>query len=722
MSRDPYDPCPCGSGNKLKFCCADVAAEMDKVERLLGNNQPHMAIQAMEKLRKAHPKSQWVSVCLASTLINDERSADAKQVLKPLLKEHPEQPFANALYALASYNADGYPACKRAVQRAFKQSTQSYPDLVGTLAHAVAESLLSSGNVMAARQYLVIAMRLGREEHRRELFEELMELDGDTTVAYPLRGVRQPMEFDAEGVAAKPARLAARLAAVGCFDEAADTLQTIAEGRPDDPRLTYDVGLFRAWAGDHAAAIAAFRKASALFDSSADAVECETLAQCLEQADPDRGTPLRLRRYNVKSISQLLSNLDRTERFVRMDRDQEASPREATSPVALYVFLSRPVGENEIYAEWDWKTVPLIEGRLTIFDSDPQGEQPAQVFLTGLEGDELERVTRAFEAAAVDLAKAVQPASEAEAKVENDVSGYIPEFEVPLRWSGFVPPEAPGAVARETARQRWHAVIDEVWPHQKLSALGERSPVEAANDADAAVKLEAALIVFDAYADTRGYMLPIDALRERLSLPMPQPLAIDEQTNLNSLSTLAVHRLQASALSAAQLEQLIKRATVVRHSRLLYDVLRESLQRPDQMSDADTRDRVVATLASLCGSSLRQDETLEWIAKGRAAASQRRNTFEALLEWKMRELTLRIANPDDPQLQELLRDLWHHYGAKLPQLREYLVTMVEVAGVTPPWESAIVTPAGAMAGGAESWSQPQESAGAKKLWLPGSGD
>lgn len=228
MARDPYDPCPCGSGNKLKFCCADVAAEMDKVERLLGNNQPHMAVQNMEKLRETYPKNQWTAVCLASTLINDERPADAKQVLKPILKEHPEQPFANALYALASFNADGYPTCKRAAQRAFKQSTQAFPDLVGTLANAVANSLLDNGKVMAARQYFVIAMRVAREEHRRDLFEELMELDGDTTIAYPLRGVRHPMEFDTEGAAAKPARLAARLAMVGCFDEAADTLETIA--------------------------------------------------------------------------------------------------------------------------------------------------------------------------------------------------------------------------------------------------------------------------------------------------------------------------------------------------------------------------------------------------------------------------------------------------------------------------------------------------------------
>src|SRR5690606_16347272 len=120
----------------------------------------------------------------------------------------------------------------------------------------------NEGKVMAARQYLVIAMRMCNEEHRRLLFEDLMELDGETTAPYPLRGVRHPLEFDATGEAEKPARLAARLAAVGCFDEAADTLQTIAEARPDDPRVGDNIGLFRAWDGDQPAAIAALRKAA----------------------------------------------------------------------------------------------------------------------------------------------------------------------------------------------------------------------------------------------------------------------------------------------------------------------------------------------------------------------------------------------------------------------------------------------------------------------------
>src|SRR5690606_26233978 len=321
-----------------------------------------------------------------------------------------------------------------------------FPELVGTLASALAEAMLNEGQVLAARQYLVLAMRQAREEQRRILFEDLMELDGDTTIPYPLRGVRVPLEFETTPADEKQARLAARLAAVGCFDEAADALEQIAQARPDDPRLWHNVGLYRAWDGNSSAAVEAFRKAAGLFDDHALAVECELLAQCLEQGDPRRGTPLRLRRFDIHSVSQLLSRLDEAERFARTDRDQPQ--RDSSAPAARYVFLSRALRPDEAWRDWNWQSVPLIEGRITIFDADPQSDQPAQAFLVGLEGEALTRAVEAFEQAAGELVQAA--AADEDDEPDSDVTGHIPEFELPLRWSGFVPAEAPGEVARRT--------------------------------------------------------------------------------------------------------------------------------------------------------------------------------------------------------------------------------------------------------------------------------
>ena len=40
MALDPYAPCPCGSGKKLKFCCHDLAPELEKVRNVIARKIP----------------------------------------------------------------------------------------------------------------------------------------------------------------------------------------------------------------------------------------------------------------------------------------------------------------------------------------------------------------------------------------------------------------------------------------------------------------------------------------------------------------------------------------------------------------------------------------------------------------------------------------------------------------------------------------------------------
>ena len=38
MPLDLYDPCPCGSGRKLKFCCRELSGDMERVLKFQENN------------------------------------------------------------------------------------------------------------------------------------------------------------------------------------------------------------------------------------------------------------------------------------------------------------------------------------------------------------------------------------------------------------------------------------------------------------------------------------------------------------------------------------------------------------------------------------------------------------------------------------------------------------------------------------------------------------
>ena len=56
MAVDPYAPCPCGSGKKLKFCCTDLIGDIEKIHRMIEGDQPRAALQHVEQTLAKHPR------------------------------------------------------------------------------------------------------------------------------------------------------------------------------------------------------------------------------------------------------------------------------------------------------------------------------------------------------------------------------------------------------------------------------------------------------------------------------------------------------------------------------------------------------------------------------------------------------------------------------------------------------------------------------------------
>jgi len=230
------------------------------------------------------------------------------------------------------------------------------------------------------------------------------------------------------------------------------------------------------------------------------------------------------------------------------------------------------------------------------------------------------------------------------------------------------------------------------------------------------VALSGAIFALDAYANRSGYAIETDALFEKLGLAAPEIIELEESTPLNTFSSMGLNRLPVKKLSDAQLSYTLNRALLIHHSRFLYEVLVELLERPQCLEEIDL-DRVYATLSDLCRDRFQRDEVLRWLKSGGEYAKSQERAFENSLQWSVRELACRLEDPEDPEIQPQLKLLWEYYGSKLPQLRDYLEKMVKEFNISPPWESAgIITP------GSESIGNTGEPAGAgeeKKLWLPG---
>jgi hypothetical protein len=542
-------------------------------------------------------------------------------------------------------------------------------------------------------------------------------LDGDTTIPYPLRGPHLAPPYPGTESHSDQVAKAQRLSALGCWQEAAELFGEAAEADPDNAAVWHNLGLFHAWDGNEPAAAEALHRAARLHTDFETAVECETIAQLLEQFAPGHTRKMRYRRFRVESVSRLLSQLDAAPQCTRVDTPAPDPDESTGDAAARYIVLHRPLAESPPPAELTSATAPLHVGRISVFDRSQDGAVGAQAFVSGLEGTDLNEVVRVFTETAGDLASQVQDES---AEPDSDVSGLVPSEQASYFQNYYFPPRTPGPVRRRIQQSQWDDLFQRVFPESPLRALGGRSPLETAGNAELAVARAAAVEVLDAFCAMRGYVPPLEQLRERLGIPAPAPRRIETGANLNTLSLMQLRRVELDSLNDEQLKQVVNRMLLARHPAMSYAVTTFVLEH-DRLRQVIDRQQTCSTLSDICRDSLRMDEALHWARRGQEMVAPGESHFADMLQWKMREVVLRIDNPDDPQVLELLRELWHHYGAKLPALRERLMELVATLDIDPPWEGVMVAAGREALSETAAWSPAAVAAQApqKKLWLPG---
>lgn len=724
MSTDVYVPCPCGSGKKLKFCCHAIVSEMSRIRKLQQNHQTKQAIQILEDLKKQHPQNPWIITTQAASLMEEGRSVEAKTILQGLLESNPDHLFAVALFAAVALSADGFEKAKPAIHRAFQRCPGVFPDVVSGVAMGIAALMFSLQNYMAARQHLAMAMRFAPEKDQQDIFVRLLDFDSNGDVPYPLRGVHALATYAPEDDEhLKEAEKAVRLSNLGCWALSARIFAKLAEKDPENASLWHNAGLCHAWDGNNAKAAEAFHKASELYDDYETAVESETLAQLIELSSSDNVLKVVSRQYTVTSVGKLLTLLDENDKLVRVQVPPDEEQSDTLQPAAIFNVLDRTIQEDDHTEQFTLETVPNVLAEISIFDHNPIDEQPARAFITGFEGEPLQKSSAIFEEAGQDQIELVQDKDEQEQALES-----LPCDLFPLHWRWHFPAKTSMKVRKTLELQQWDHLLEKTWPNTALNSLDGKTPLETAEDDTLKVRLAGAVMVLDAYADRNRYILDTDSLFKRLKLSPFSPIKPTADTPLNALSAIQMHRLSIADMSDEELTGTLNRALLIHHNDFLYRVLIEVLNRPACVEKVDCN-RAYFTLAELCRDRFRLKDALEWIAKGQELAETGEKAFENVLQWKMRELTFRMEDPEDSELVPLLKNLWDYYGPKVPQLKTYLATVVNAYDIEPPWDSepSIVTPDSAAATeesggvwtpGTDAGAKPKEE-GESKLWIPG---
>ena len=137
MAHDPYSPCLCGSGKKLKFCCQDILSDMIRVEKLI-ENQPEAAEKTLRSLLQKHNDKEVLVTQLASLLTRKGEHAEARTQLAAFLQQNPDEPRALLALADVCLSTEGFAASRRLIHRAFQLGVRQYPAGVAMLASRIA--------------------------------------------------------------------------------------------------------------------------------------------------------------------------------------------------------------------------------------------------------------------------------------------------------------------------------------------------------------------------------------------------------------------------------------------------------------------------------------------------------------------------------------------------------------------------------------------------------
>ena len=720
MSHDVYQPCPCGSGKKLKFCCADIYEPMMKVLNFQQNHQTRMALTEVSQIQDKHPERPWPGLIKASLLLTEGESRQAKETLGQLKERHSDHPHIVVMHALAAFLADGYEESLPVIDAAFEVGIHAAPDVIGNLAMGIATDMYRQSNFLAAREHLVFALRLAPDREKQNVFVRLLDFDNNNNIPYPLRSVH-PLEENAPLEEIRPQfKAGLALVARGHWHQAADKFAELAEAHPAEAALWKNAGLCHAWCGEEAQAAAALHKAAAQTDDVGSAVELETIAQLLDLGQDEQAVPYLQTKYRLNSVSKLLTSLDQQARFERVELPPESLEEMSEQPVGIYHVLDREVPSAESAASLTLEQVPSVLARVTIFDQSTHTNDPPTAFLTGFQGTGVSDARTLFEQAAGGDAEMMELTED-----DEDTLMEMPRDLFALYWRYHFPLKTPGVVRKQIENQRWQQCVEDIWPQTPLWTLNGSTPREAAADAERRVDVLAALYVLDSFCDRNGYPLDFDRQCQSMGIEPLPTLEVTEDTPVNSLTVMQMIRLPVSGLASGQLSVVLNRALLVHQDRFLFEVLLEVMKRPECQEQLDL-DRVYLTMTQLCADRNDREAEAKYLQQAQDLADSAENAFEAKLQWLIRELTFRLEDPTDEQLKPLLKRLWDGYTAKLPQLKEYLNSIVQMFELTPPWTETgnIITPGGLdsqSSGGV--WTPDAPAADTQqsesKLWLPG---
>lgn len=693
MPIDPYSLCPGGTGKKVKFCCSDLVAELDKIDRMLQGEQRVACLDFVEKLLAKYPHRACLLATKATLHSELDQTEKAKQTLDQLLARHADNPVGLAELAVLKVDESGGRAAIDLLQRAVAASSEQMSSQVYHALSYVAQGLLHEGEVLAARGHLLLMLSIGGVD-REPVLAALTQVNGMTGIPLCAKQLGRLKPCPADASYQRSFDIAYEAAARGRWRDASEKFYELISRVGDQPAIWANLAVLRSWLGDSPGAIRALRKFAAQKVPLDDAVDAEALAQWLESrlepADALDAIEVDIPVTDHERFAEIVAGNSRLPPL-QVDLSQAGSGDEPP-PRAAFSLLDRVMPTTGVGLTRD--AVPNVVGEVLWFGK--QTDRAERIELLTLRGDK--------QALAIESLREIFGSAIGDATSETAVS----KVDAVAQAMGFdwrFPTDTPEELRAQLVSEQHEAAINENWPKLKLRLFGGRSAEEVASDPKERVKLLAAILNLELLSSAPESFVGATKLRQRFHLPQPEPVDINnvpiEDISLSRLCRLNPKNLSTAALVKAYVRSLIYHATSA--IKLLAE---ELVERQDLPTNEFSRADLFAELAQF---QRHWRDSVALLDRARESAAQEGRSSA---RYDLAELNLHLLRYDAENSQRLLLHIQQEH-LREPGVAYALQNLLASLGILGPASQGARPEEPATAAVAASTEEPG------RIWTPG---
>lgn len=640
---DPYAPCPCGSGEKFKWCCHKVEEFAARAQRLFENGQIDAALSVLDEGLRKSPDNPWLAIRKALILARRSEFEPAKDLLRRVVQKRPNHVGAQSFLVRLALLSEGAGAGAGQLQQALSAVPAENRDDLWIAAEVVGAAMLEAGHTPAAIAHLGLADMLAPEDAESAAGSSLRMIESNPSFSPWLRNPYELSDVPGGLDESKCQRFREAIdwADQGLWAAAAARFDTLsAEGTPESDR---NLGLCRLWLGDDAGAVEAIRRYTRWTGATSENVDLEALCQLIAPLSEDAKVELLQWIWPVRDHDRLLTALrdhDRAhfEGRTTIDPDDPDSPE-----VDLVFLLDKPPLKSPTVA--NLADLPTIEGRVLV------GREI--VALEAHDDGRLDSLARRFQEIAGDAIAPAHPRTK--------VLGETSRSSLAMRTEWLLPDGIDPAESQHIERLERRRVLMERWPEIRWPYLDNRTPRQAARDGDAQLPLRAALCQFEFGHEFFREEIDFDALRRELGIE-PEPPIDPATVEIDRIHLARLHRIPAEKLDDDRLVALFDRA----HRYLMPQAMEEAgealVQRPALLDSEEGPPRfmVFSDLANLALSRDDRDAAFSWLRRGRESDPAARGPNAP--HWDLLEVRLHARVDPPEQWVPLLAAVMDRYG------------------------------------------------------------